>query len=424
MKIIKLEIENVKKIKAISVAPSGDVTKVGGKNGQGKSSLLDGIMYLLGGRSTVPERPIRNGEEKASIKVLTDTGYTIQKTISPGGKEYLRVKSKDGKKISSPQSFLNDICANKAIAFDPMVFAGKKYDEQVEIMKEVSGLDFDALELDYKETFELRKIEKRTLSTLKAETEAIEYNEDLLKLDVVNVSDQIEMNNKYTSLSNRATKLKGIEASNKSKMNSMRTRISALKEEIESLKDEGLALKESNIKLESEITEADTKAEAIKEKMIPQDEISTISDRNSEIELNARLFSEAVDKRKAFTKKNDEVDAMNDKLEKLLLDKKKMISSAKFPIKGLSFQSDMVTYNDVPIDQVSQAEKIKIGMAIAFSMSPELKVALIREGSLLDDDSLALVAKVAAKYGGQVWMEVVTGDPNECDLFIEDGEVA
>ena len=57
LKINKLEIENVKRIKAVKVEPSlNGLTIIGGKNNQGKTSVLDSIAWALGGERFKPSQ--------------------------------------------------------------------------------------------------------------------------------------------------------------------------------------------------------------------------------------------------------------------------------------------------------------------------------------------------------------------------------
>ena len=60
---------------------------------------------------------------------------------------------------------------------------------------------------------------------------------------------------------------------------------------------------------------------------------------------------------------------------------------------------------------------------MAVALNPKLKVVLVRDGSLLDDNSLELVAELAKVSGHQVWMEIVDTS-GEVGVYIEDGQVA
>ena len=55
-------------------------------------------------------------------------------------------------------------------------------------------------------------------------------------------------------------------------------------------------------------------------------------------------------------------------------------------------------------------------------MNPKLKILLIRDGSLLDEDNLKMVAEMAEEEGGQLWLERV-GEGKECQVIIEDGRI-
>ena len=62
VKINKLEIENVKRVKAVKIEPSlNGLTIVGGNNNQGKTSVLDAIAWALGGNKYKPSKATREG---------------------------------------------------------------------------------------------------------------------------------------------------------------------------------------------------------------------------------------------------------------------------------------------------------------------------------------------------------------------------
>ena len=71
MKIVELQAENVKRLKAVEITPDGTMQVIGGRNAQGKSSVLDAIWLALGGGKASKETPlpIRDGEDKASVRL-------------------------------------------------------------------------------------------------------------------------------------------------------------------------------------------------------------------------------------------------------------------------------------------------------------------------------------------------------------------
>ena len=102
--------------------------------------------------------------------------------------------------------------------------------------------------------------------------------------------------------------------------------------------------------------------------------------------------------------------------------KQSTMAATEFPIDGLGMDEDGVVYDELPFAQASSAEALRVSVAIGLAMNPKLKVLLIRDGSLLDEDNLRLVAEMAEKHEAQVWIERV-GQGEECSVIIEDGRI-
>ena len=98
------------------------------------------------------------------------------------------------------------------------------------------------------------------------------------------------------------------------------------------------------------------------------------------------------------------------------------ITRASMPIPDIGFGDGQVIYKNIPFDQASDAEKLRVSLAIAIAANPELRVIRIRDGSLLDDDGLAAIAKMADELDYQVWIERVDGS-GKVGVVIEDGMV-
>ncbi|MEI8388157.1 MAG: hypothetical protein WCG76_11175, partial [Verrucomicrobiota bacterium] len=104
-------------------------------------------------------------------------------------------------------------------------------------------------------------------------------------------------------------------------------------------------------------------------------------------------------------------------------DKALALVSSKLPVDGLAFDPDGVTYRDIPFTQCSAAEQMRVSMAVALAMNPSLRVCLIRDGSLLDSDSLEIIREMAEAADAQVWLERVS-EGADCQVVIEDGAIA
>jgi len=81
-----------------------------------------------------------------------------------------------------------------------------------------------------------------------------------------------------------------------------------------------------------------------------------------------------------------------------------------------------VDFNGIPIKQLSQAEKWRIGLAIGMALNPGLRVMSVKDGSLLDADSMTAVAKMAEEKDFQVWVEAVANEAG-VGFYIEEGEI-
>ena len=63
MKINLLKAENIKRLVAVEIQANGEpVVVIRGRNGAGKSSVLDSIAFALGGKNLQPAEPIRADE--------------------------------------------------------------------------------------------------------------------------------------------------------------------------------------------------------------------------------------------------------------------------------------------------------------------------------------------------------------------------
>jgi len=114
-------------------------------------------------------------------------------------------------------------------------------------------------------------------------------------------------------------------------------------------------------------------------------------------------------------------DKLSTKIAEIDAEKAKRVAEAKMPIEGLGFTDSGVTFKGIPFEQISSAEQLRVSVAIGIALNPDLRVLLIRDGSLLDSDNLALIAEMAAEHDVQVWIERVEEDG--AGFIIEDGEV-
>ncbi len=87
------------------------------------------------------------------------------------------------------------------------------------------------------------------------------------------------------------------------------------------------------------------------------------------------------------------------------------------------FGSGAVFFNSIPFEQLASSEQIRISAAIACALNPTLRVMIIKDGSLLDDDAMAVLSAIAGEKDIQIWIERV-GNDKHTSVVIEDGCIA
>lgn len=402
MKIIKLQSQNFKRLKAISIEPKGNTVIVSGKNGQGKTSVLDSIFVALAGKDKDLLKPIRDGETKAEITVETEQ-YFIKRMFKQGRTE-LEVISKDGEIMSKPQTFLDSVVGK--LSFDPLEFASLKASEQRELLLKLTNIDLGKFTVERKRLYDERhdigvlrdSLADHTFDEVgQAEAKTKEGKIDVAALRIKwNQIYDCEKNNEF----------------NKEKVVRLSIDINNYKNEIERL-NKLLA----TAQLDKEAAEKQIVYD-LPEKTAIELKMNNAELHNAAVDRAASVL-EAYSKRKVCQTKYDE---FSSKIENLDLEKSKALESAKMPIEGLSVTDEAVTYNKIPFHQLSSAEKLKVSMAIAMSMNPELRVIRILDGSLLDEDNMKVIEQMAKDQDYQVWVEVVDSS-GKVGFYVEDGEI-
>ena len=430
MNIIKLTSENVKRLSAVEITPKDNVVVIGGKNGQGKSSVLDSIIYALGGDPDV-KMPVRRGEEKA--KVIVDLGeIVVSRTFTAAGGTSLVVTNADGAKQSSPQAILDSLTGK--LTFDPLDFARQKPEKQSEILRSLIGLDFKASDAKHDELYQQRTAVNREARHLESRLSAMPRHEGLPDLEVsaASILEQqeaaIKKNQKNAYI--RAQVVAAIERCEdaESEVGAIQAQIADLENRLASSKAV-LAGKKSELadaekaypKMIAAVEQAKHDAQACVD-----EDLTVYRAKISEVETTNRKIRESKQREelvKQFKGKSEEADKITAELEKLESTKRKATTEAKYPVAGLLFDTaGGIQLDGIPFAQCSSAEQLKVSVAIGFALNPKLKVVLIRDGSLLDDTSMVTLCEMAKAANAQVWIERV-GTDAQTSVVIEDGHI-
>lgn len=131
-KIIRLQSENFKRIKAIDITPDGNTVILKGKNAQGKTSILESIEAAFDWAGNKKDVPIRAGAEDATIRIELED-LIIERIFTADGKTALKVMNKEGIKQGTPQTLLDNMLGK--ISFDPLEFSRMKPEQQYEMLR-------------------------------------------------------------------------------------------------------------------------------------------------------------------------------------------------------------------------------------------------------------------------------------------------
>ena len=405
-KIIKLTAENVKRLKAVEITPDGGCVVIGGNNAQGKTSVLDSIAMALGGKTNIPGKPIRDGQEKASVIVETDQ-LVVTRVFTSGGSR-VEIKNKDGLKFSSPQSILDALVGS--IAFDPLEFSRKPAKEQLETLRDVCGIDTEEIENEIRNVFESRKLANAEVKRSASVLESLVVFDDAPMQEKSAADLYSELEAVETDIARRC-KLE-------QELTDSKERSMEIVAEIEQLKSE---LEESNICASETADEIRKFSDRIKSQRTADEirsELAGVDSENKKYRANEK-YSEAKKEHEVARCAADDLTAVLEKLRKRRTD---TIKKASLPVDGLGFGDGFITYNGIPFDQASGAEQLRASVAIGSALNKGLNVLLVRDGSLLDKENLEELSRYAKESGCQIWVERVS-DGDECSVIIEDGEV-
>lgn len=422
MHVVKLEAENVKRLKAVSITPEGNIVRINGKNGQGKTSVLDAITYALGGKDTHPPAVIRKGESHAVVVV--DLGdIIVERKWTSNETSKLEVRSRDGAKFPSPQAMLDKLVGS--LSFDPLSFMRLEPKRQAETLRRLVGVDFTELDRKRSFLFSSRHDVNADIKALSNRIAAIPEHPgapaDPVSVDAL-LEEQKAMG-EVQSTNNAVRQMVGVK--DRELTQARRTEADALRdvERAEAALREAQARHRAAVSMAVEASAGLEEARAKASALVDPD-TAAVAQRIREAQVTndqVRRNRERAELAAALELRRKSSEELTEKIDAIDIEKGSQLSAAKFPVGGLSFTPDGVTLNSLPLEQASAAEQLRVSLAMGIALNPKLKVLLIRDGSLLDDESLAIVARMADDAGAQVWIEMV--GPGDTGVLIEDGEV-
>ena len=409
VKIKALEVENVKRVKAVTITPTETgLTVIGGKNNQGKTSILDSIAWALGGEKYRPSQAQRDGSViPPHLKITLSNGLIVERS---GKNSSLKVIDPNGKK--SGQQLLNSFV--EVLALDLPKFMESSSKDKANTLLKIIGvgdtlykLDSEEQKLynqrhaigtiaDQKKKFakELPVYEGVPAEPISA-SELIAQQQEILARNGENRrkrENHAQLEFKQKQLSDRISQYEAELLKLKSEYASVGADLVQAKKTVETLTDESTAELEKNI---SEIDEINRKVRANLDR--------------EKAEIEAEGYSK-------------QYDTLSQQIEDIRTQRRKLLDNADMPLPDLSVTNGELTYKGYRWDNMSGSDQLKISTAIVRKLNPECGFVLLDKLEQMDTDTLSEFGRWLEEQGLQaIATRVSTGD--ECSIIIEDGYV-
>ena len=440
LRIIRFECENIKRLEAVAIEPTGNLIQVTGRNGAGKSSVLDAILFALAGERAIQMKPVRKGEESATIRldlgefVVTRYFRVRKRKEGESGPEErtttrVSVETPEGARFGSPQGMLDALTGG--LAFDPLEFLRERPDARARRVAQACGIELAEFASADKRDYGRRRDLNRDAKRKRAERDGIGAAPDDTPdepPDTAALSRDLEaLRERNAGRETERTRRQGERAAigvDLERAAARRQRAASLRAEAESCDEEAAGI-------ERECATRADELDALPEIAATEDpgELQAAIAEAGSVTLavqrkrdRARLESEIRDLETAAAELTDALAARKRELAA-------KVAAAELPVAGLALDERdgafELSVDALPFEQASDARQLEVSVALAMAENPRLRVLRVRDGSLLDADSLAALGRLAERHEYQIWLERV-GEPSEAGgmaVVIEAGKL-
>ncbi|WP_319403168.1 AAA family ATPase [uncultured Anaeromusa sp.] len=409
IKINTLSVENVKRVKAVKIEPAQNgLTIIGGKNGQGKTSVLDAIAWALGGDKHKPSTPKRKGSMVDPIlHVELTNGLVVERK---GVNSSLKVIDPQGNK--SGQQLLNEFVEELALNLPKFLSSSNK--EKANILLQIIGVGDKLHALDTQEAqLYNRRTEIGRIADQKKKFAAEMTSYPEAPKELVSASELIKKQQDILAKN-------GDNARKRQQSYEIAKNVEFLKAKVERLTEE-LAQTNSSyqVALSDLATAQKSAAELVDESTAELEEsIANIDAINVKVRANYDKEKAEIDA-EDYQKQYGELTAEVEKIRQERLD---LLKTAPLPLPGLSVDNGELVYNGYKWDNMSGAEQLKVATAIVRKLNPNCGFVLIDKLEQMDLDTINEFGKWVEQEGLQIIATRVSSS-DECSIIIEDGYV-
>jgi predicted ATP-dependent endonuclease of OLD family len=409
IKINKLEIENVKRVKAVKIEPTpSGLTVIGGKNNQGKTSVLDSIAWALGGNSFKPSEATREGSViPPNIHVVMSNGLVVERK---GKNSDLKVIDPSGQK--GGQQLLNEFV--EQLALDLPKFMNSNNKEKANTLLQIIGVGEQLYELEQKEKEVYNR--RHTIGQI-ADQKAKFAKEQPYYTDApkepISASDLIKQQQDILARN-------GENQRKRENLRSLEMQAVEVQKQIDDLKAKLFDLGKKQQAIESDLEIARKSALDLQDESTEELETNITNIEEINVKVRANL-----DKDKAETDAQDYTDQYNTltvELEKVRQAKIDLLKGADLPLPGLSVVDGELTYQGHKWDNMSGSDQLKVSVAIVRKLKPQCGFVLLDKLEQMDLDTLTEFGQWLEQEGLQAIATRVSTGP-ECSILIQDGYI-
>lgn len=414
VKITSLELENVKRVRALALEPKADgLTVIGGRNGQGKTSVLDAIAWALGGERMRPERPTREGSATpAQLRVELSNGLVVERRGKNGS---LKVTDPSGKRAG--QQLVNSFVEELALNLPKFMAMGDR--EKADELLKIVGVGEDLARLDR----ELAQLSEKRLTLGQQKRARRKVAEDAPWYPdapdaPVSAKQLIDEQQEILARNGENQKKRERAAQIGRELEAERRRTSELEAQLAAIQR---GVDESRVRaaqLADDYMTATKTAEQLRDESTAEVEakLAEIDELNERVRANQRradMLAEA----DALDEEHAEVER---EIDRVRMARTELLDGAGMPLPGLTVEGGKLAYNGASWGDMSGSEQLRVATAVVRGLKPECGFVLVDKLEQMDPATLAEFGAWAEGEGLQVIGTRVATD-GMCSVVIEDG---